>query len=75
MMNQQHITNNTPAANFQNQQPLQQNQLLMQQQPQQIKPSQANYVIQPPRQNPKPQLKRPLPSYIPSSQIQKIIGE
>ncbi|CAH0556439.1 unnamed protein product [Brassicogethes aeneus] len=34
--------------------------------------SQANYVIQPPNQH-KPTQHRPLPSYIPSSQIQQII--
>ncbi|KAJ8948885.1 hypothetical protein NQ318_005506 [Aromia moschata] len=51
-----------------------QNQLMQQrQQQQQMRQSQANYVIQPPRSNQKPQQQRPLPSYIPSTQIQKII--
>lgn len=49
----------------------QQQRVLMQQQQ---RPSQANYVIQPPKMNQRPQQQRPLPSYIPSSQIQKIIG-
>ncbi|CAH1953623.1 unnamed protein product [Acanthoscelides obtectus] len=40
---------------------------------QQMRPSQANYIIQPPKPNQKPQQQRPLPAYIPSSQIQKII--
>ncbi|CAG9825310.1 unnamed protein product [Phaedon cochleariae] len=64
---------------FQQQQQIQQQHQIQQQlqqqmaQEQQLRQSQANYVIQPPRANQKPQQQRPLPAYIPSSQIQKII--
>lgn len=75
MMNQGQQTINKQ----QQQQQQFQNQMLQQQQQQQRVPqsrqSQANYVIQPPKHNQKPQQQRPLPSYIPSTQIQKIIGE
>ncbi|XP_018569684.1 uncharacterized protein LOC108909755 isoform X2 [Anoplophora glabripennis] len=63
-----------PQQQFQTQM---QNQLMQQQQQmqrsQQARQSQANYVIQPPKPNQKPQQQRPLPPYIPSTQIQKII--
>lgn len=51
----------------------QQAQRMIIQHQQQPRPSQANYLIQPPKMNQRPQQQRPLPSYIPSSQIQKII--
>ncbi|XP_050301894.1 uncharacterized protein LOC126740074 isoform X2 [Anthonomus grandis grandis] len=41
--------------------------------PMQMKPSQMNYVIKPPTPD-RPRQQNPLPSYIPSSQIQQIIG-
>nr|CAH7720990.1 unnamed protein product [Callosobruchus chinensis] len=62
---------------MQNQQQLQQQQQEQQQQQmivnQPARPSQANYVIQPPKPNQKPLQQKPLPAYIPSSQIQRII--
>ncbi|KAJ8931084.1 hypothetical protein NQ314_016048 [Rhamnusium bicolor] len=71
MMNQQQPINKPqPQQQFQNQTS---NQVLQQQRQQQLRQSQANYVIQPPKPNQKPQQQRPLPSYIPSTQIQKII--
>lgn len=65
------MASNQPQQSMLQQQ--QQQRLLIQQQQQQ-RPSQANYVIQPPKMNQRPQQQRPLPAYIPSSQIQKIIG-
>lgn len=70
-------------TSFSNQQPrfpLQQQRLAQQQRLQQQKlqqqkqqKSQSNYIIQP-RNNQKPKQQRPLASFIPSSQIQQIIG-
>ncbi|KAG5874832.1 hypothetical protein JTB14_009289 [Gonioctena quinquepunctata] len=63
-----------PQQQQMQQQVQQQLQQIQQQQMQQyVRPSQANYVIQPPRANQNPPPQRPLPAYIPSSQIQKII--
>ncbi|KAJ8910989.1 hypothetical protein NQ315_010818 [Exocentrus adspersus] len=77
MMNQAQQSVNKPQTQPpQLQQQQFQNQVQQQpqmQRPQQVKQSQANYVIQPPKANQKPQQQRPLPAFIPSTQIQKII--
>ncbi|XP_028149197.2 uncharacterized protein LOC114342259 isoform X1 [Diabrotica virgifera virgifera] len=59
---QQHQQSPSPAQMQQNQQA-------------RARGSQANYVIQPPKLNQKPANQRPLPAFVPSSHIQKIIEE